>query len=109
MRIGSGEGFWGPIVWALLALGVLALGIAVWLQGRRTYKKGTEQEDPFLSGEKLPEGGGGVAATHLYWGFAEALRPLLSRLVALHTGFVGDYVGWLLVVLVIAVLVVMLS
>jgi|Deesub1362B_J571_1020462.scaffolds.fasta_scaffold00111_55 hypothetical protein len=109
MRIGSGEGFWGPIVWVILALGILAMGFAVWLQGRRTYKRGTEQEEPFLSGEKLSKGGGAVAGIHLYWGFAEALRPLLSRLVAFHSGFVGDYVGWLLVVLVVSLLVVMLS
>lgn len=108
MRIGSGEGFWSPIVWVILALGICAIAFAVWLQGRRTYKRGTEQEEPFLSGEKAPEGAG-VGGTHLYWGFAEALRPLFSRLSAFHSGFVGDYVGWLLVVLVISILVVMLG
>lgn len=108
MRIGSGEGFWSPIVWVILALGVLAIGFAIWLQGRRTYKRGSEQEEPFLSGERLPEGGG-VGGAHLYWGFTEALRPALSRLADFHTGFVGDYVGWLLVLLVISILVVMLG
>lgn len=109
MRIGSGEGFWGPIVWAILALGVAAIAFAVWFQGRRTYKRGPEQEEPFLSGEKLPPGAPGIGGTHLYWGFTEALKPFLSRLASFHTGFVGDYVGWLIVILVVAIMVVILG
>ncbi|HDI11659.1 MAG TPA: hydrogenase [Candidatus Acetothermia bacterium] len=106
--IGSGEGFWNPIVWTLLALGVLGLAYALWLQGRRTYKRGTEQEEPFLSGERLPEEGSHIRGEHLYWGFVAGLRPLIETLRAFHTGFIGDYIGWLVVVLGVAILVVML-
>lgn len=107
MRLVSGEGFWSPIVWLLLALGVAAIGIALWLQARREYKRGTEQEEPFLSGEPAPEEVH-LPSHHLYWGFVEGLRPLVEGLRRFHTGFVGDYVGWLVAVLAVVLLVVVL-
>lgn len=108
MRLLTGEGFWSPLVWLALAAGVGVLAWLLWRLGRRTYKAGTEQDVPFLSGEELPEGGH-VGATHLYWGLRQGLRPLLETLEAFHSGFIGDYVTWMVVLLAVAILVVILT
>ncbi|MGC9529343.1 MAG: hydrogenase [Candidatus Bipolaricaulaceae bacterium] len=108
MRLLTGEGFWSPLVWLALAVGVAALGAIFWSRGRRDYKAGTEQDVPFLSGERVPEGAH-VGGRHLYWGFVEGLRPLLDRLDAFHSGFLGDYVAWFVALLAVAFLVVTLG
>lgn len=105
MGISTGEGTWSPLIWVLAALACLILAWAIWMRGRRTYKRGTDQELPFLSGERMerPQ----VGAYHLYWGFVEALRPYLQVLRAWHSGFLGDYVGWFLVMLAVVFLIVL--
>jgi len=108
MRLVTGQGFWSPLVWLALAAGVALLAWAFWFRGRRTYKAGTDQDMPFLSGEQVPEGAH-VGGQHLYWGFVEGLRPFVDRVQAFHTGFLGDYMTWLVVLLAVALLVVMLT
>lgn len=102
IRIVTGQGYWSALIWVAAALGVLVLAGALWSRGHREYKRGTEQELPFLSGERAenPQ----VGALHLYWGLTEALRPLLERLRNWHSGVVSDYVGWLVVILGVALL-----
>lgn len=102
IRIVTGQGYWSALVWVAAALGVLVLAGALWSRGHREYKRGTEQELPFLSGERAenPQ----VGALHLYWGLTEALRPLLERLRNWHSGVISDYVGWFVVILGVALL-----
>lgn len=102
IRIGTGQGYWTPLIFVAALLGVFLLAALVWAQGRREYKRGTEQELPFLSGER--EENPHVGALHLYWGLAEALRPLLERLKAWHSGNINEYAGWFLVILAVVVL-----
>ncbi len=108
MRLVTGQGYWSPLVWLALAAGVALLAWAFWSRGQRTYKAGTEQDLPFLSGERAPEGAH-VGAPHLYWGFAQGLRPVLEALRTFHSGFLGDYVTWMVVLLAVALLVVTLT
>ncbi len=97
IRIVTGQGYWSALIWVAAALGVLVLAFGVWGRGRREYKRGTEQELPFVSGERMENPH--VGALHLYWGLTEALRPLLERLRNWHSGVVNDYAGWFVVIL----------
>ncbi len=105
IRIFTGQGFWTPLIWLAAALGTFGLAGVLWWRGRREYKRGTEQELPFLSGERAenPQ----VGALHLYWGLGEALRPLLERLGNWHSGVLNDYVGWFIVVFGVVLLLVL--
>lgn len=102
VRVLTGQGYWSPLVWVAAALGALLLALLLWVRGRREYKRGTEQELPFVSGERVENPR--VSATHLYWGLTEALRPVLERLGNWHSGVVNDYVGWFVVILGVALL-----
>lgn len=105
MTLFTGEGFWNPLLWLAAAAGVTSLSLLLWSRGRRDYRRGTQAELPFLSGEKMD--GARVGGGHLYWGFVEGLRPYVERMRALHTGFVGDYVAWLVVMLAVVFLIVL--
>ena len=102
LTIFTGQGYWSPLVWVAGALGTLILALFVWSRGRREYKRNTQQELPFLSGERVDNPR--VEASHLYWGLAEALKPLLGRLKAWHSGVLNDYVGWFIVILAVVLL-----
>ena len=105
VEILTGQGFWHALIWLAAALGVLLLSLALWSMGRREFRRGTEAELPFVSGERVEDPK--VGAPHLYWGFAEALRPFLERLRNLHSGLIGDYVGWFAVILAVTLLLLM--
>lgn len=107
MTLLTGQGFWNPLLWLAAAAGVAVLALLVWSRGRKGYNRGTEQVLPFLSGEKVE--GTHVGGGHLYWGFVEGLRPYVERLRAFHTGFIGDYVAWLIVMLAVVFLIVLLE
>ncbi|HEU68299.1 MAG TPA: hydrogenase [Candidatus Acetothermia bacterium] len=107
MTLLTGHGFWSPLPWLAAAAGVVLLSFLVWSRGRKGYHRDTEQVLPFLSGERRD--GARVGGQHLYWGFVEGLRPYMERLRAFHTGFIGDYVAWLIVMLAIAFLIALLG
>jgi len=107
MRLLTGEGHWNPLVWLAAAVGVGALAALLWARRRRDSQRGTKQDLPFLSGEKMD--GAHVRGQRRYWGFVERLRPCVERLRALHTGFVGDYVAWLVLLLGAVFLIVLLG
>lgn len=106
MTLLTPEGYWSPLVWLASAFGVLLFAALFWFRGRRDYKRGTEQDLPFLSGEKME--GAHVGGQHLYWGFVEGLKPYVERLRLFHSGFLGDYVAWLVVMLAMVFLIVLI-
>lgn len=93
----TGSGFWSALIWVATALGSFLI---IWLfsrAGETGYKRGTDQTDPFLSGNP-PSPGQRVSASHIYWGFVEALKGYYQPLVRAHSGVVNDYLAWAVLV-----------
>ncbi|WP_174719421.1 hydrogenase [Methanoculleus taiwanensis] len=92
----TGFGFWNPLIWLAVLVVALVIAYIIWVYGESSYKPGTEQTKPYLSGNREPAAkrdvhlGGG----HLYWGFTEALSGYYDRIVPLHTGVLTDYLLW---------------
>ena len=101
--ISSGFGAWNPIAWALLFIGVVAIGFVLRSLGNKGYKRGTGQTKVFLSGNEEPEDSGAlhVRGRHLYWGMVEGLAGYYRRVKALHTGILSDYAAWFIGVLAV--------
>ncbi|WP_301665057.1 hydrogenase [Methanoculleus frigidifontis] len=103
----TGFGFWNPIIWLAVLAVALVIAYLIWLTGESSYKPGTEQTKPYLSGNPEPAkqdvhvGGG-----HLYWGFTEAMRGYYDRIVPLHTGVLTDYLLWFFGIAAILILIV---
>jgi len=94
------SGFWNPLVWILIIIVALVITYLIRSFGKTAYKKGTEQTKPFLSGN--PEGDkekSHVKASNLYWGFMESMKMIYNILTKIHTGNVGDYVMWFVVIM----------
>jgi hypothetical protein len=113
MNIGlleTGSGSWNAIIWIVM---VVVIGIVVlWVrsQGEEKYKKDTNQTKPFLSGNpEVSKEDSHVSASHIYWGFTEALKKYYKPLVTLHTGDLNDYSGWIVLVMAIILIIVGVS
>ncbi len=106
----TGSGYWNAIVWVIM---VLVTGIAVlWIrnQGEDKYKKGTNQTKPFISGNpEVSKEDSHVGASHIYWGFTEALKKYYRPLIESHTGNINDYSGWIVLVMAIIFIIVGVS
>jgi len=94
--INTGFGAWNPIAWTLLFLGVLIIGFFLRSLGRKDYKRGTDQTQPFLSGNPAPESPEAlhVSGRNLYWGMIHGLAGYYERARKAHTGILSDYVAW---------------
>jgi hypothetical protein len=105
-----GYAVWAPIVW-IIALVVIGIMVLIWRnRGQKGYKRGTAQEDIFLSGAKVPsEEERHVKAENIYWGFFESLKGLYRALMKPHTGIVNDYLLWLVGILAIIILILVLA
>jgi len=97
MILETGSGYWSPLVWLALALASGLLIRLFYRAGEAGYKRGTVQTDPFLSGNP-PAPGQRVTASHIYWGFIEALKGYYRPLVQAHSGVFNDYLGWAVLV-----------
>ncbi|MBO5492187.1 MAG: hydrogenase [Pyramidobacter sp.] len=104
----SGAGFWDAGVWLLMFVFVGGYAFGIRRMGRSDYKKGTDQDEVYYSGNVMPDVDVfTVPASSSYWGFREALKGYYSRLSAMHTGIATEYVGWfVLTAAVILVLVI---
>ncbi len=113
MNIGlleTGSGYWNALIWIIVTV---VVGIAVlWLRskGEEKYKKNTNQTKPFLSGNpEVSKEDSHVGASHIYWGFTEALKKYYEPLVKLHTGDINDYSGWIILMMAIIFIIVGVS
>ena len=106
----TGSGFWSAIIWILLVLVIGGIVIYLRNKGEDSYKKNTEQDKPFISGnpEESKESSH-LSASHIYWGFTEALKGYYDHLVKMHTGHINDYSGWIIVLTVIILIVIGVS
>ena len=104
----SGFGVWYPVLWVIAFIIGLVIAWLLWRSGVSSYKKGTEQGRPYLSGNaEPPKGDVHIRAGNLYWGFTEGLKEYYQRIVPLHTGIATDYLLWIFWVTGILLIIVM--
>jgi len=95
----TGYGIWAPVAWLAAFVVAVIVVYLLWKTGESSYKKGTELERPYLSGNAEPEKGAvHIRASNLYWGFLQALKGYYDVLVPIHTGVLTDYMIWFVAV-----------
>jgi uncharacterized protein YpmB len=103
----TGSGFWSAIIWVIV---VLIIGVIIYCirnKGEESYKKDTQQDKPFISGNpELNKESSHISASHIYWGFTEALKNYYTPLVKAHTGNINDYSGWIVILMVIILIII---
>ncbi|MHC2995120.1 MAG: hydrogenase [Candidatus Atribacteria bacterium] len=103
----TGSGFWSAIIWVIVVLVIGGIVYYIRNKGEESYKKNTEQDKPFISGNpELSKEGSHISANHIYWGFTEALKNYYTPLVKTHTGNINDYAGWIVILMVIILIIV---
>ena len=113
MHIGlleTGSGHWNAILWVIFTV-IIGLGV-LWIRnkGEDRYKKDTDQTKPFLSGNpEVSKEDSHVGASHIYWGFTEALKKYYEPLVKIHSGNINDYSGWIVLMMAINFIVIEVS
>jgi hypothetical protein len=106
----TGSGFWNAILWVIVVLVIGGIVIFIRNKGEESYKKDTEQDNPFISGNpELTKEDSHIRASHIYWGFTEALKDYYNPLIKIHTGNINDYSGWIIVITVIILIMVGVS
>jgi len=100
--LSSGFGVWDPRVWLFAFIIAVVIAYLIWKMGTSSFKKGTEQGRPYLSGNPEPaKGDVHIRAGNLYWGFTEGIRGYYDRIIPIHTGNLNDYIHWYLAVMVV--------
>ena len=95
----TGYGVWAPVAWLIAFLVATSVVYLIWKRGESSYKKGSEQGRPYLSGNAEPEKGAvHIRASNLYWGFLQALKGYYDAVVPIHTGDLTDYMVWFVAV-----------
>jgi hypothetical protein len=103
----TGYGMWAPVVWLVAFVAAVVIVYLLWKTGESSYKKGTELERPYLSGNVEPEKGAvHIRASNLYWGFLQALKGYYDVLVPIHTGVLTDYMIWFVAVTALVLVIV---
>lgn len=100
--ISTGFGFWSPLVLVGVFFVVFVVCALFCFLFRRDQARGA-QSKPFLAGHEFKEKKV-MPASSLYWGFTEALKPFYGLVQPIHTGLVGDYVSWFVVVAAVLLL-----
>jgi hypothetical protein len=95
----TGYGIWTPFAWMVAFIAALIIVYLIWKTGESSYRKGTELERPYLSGNVEPDKGAvHIRASNLYWGFLQALKGYYDVIVPVHTGVLTDYMIWFVAV-----------
>ncbi|MEM4257710.1 MAG: hydrogenase [Candidatus Thermoplasmatota archaeon] len=101
-KFSTGSGFWHPILWILAFVFIFLLIYVLRMFGRKDYKKNTDQEQPFLSGNiEYSSDQTHVTASNLYWGFIHSMRSVYTVVTKIHTGDARDYVIWFTIILAV--------
>ena len=98
-QLDTGFGHWNVFVWLFFFVIISAFALWVRSLGRMDYKRNTEQDEIFWSGNEVPEDGAdfSVPASSSYWGFRVAMEPLYNLLNRFHNGNASDYAGYFIV------------
>jgi Trk-type K+ transport system membrane component len=103
----TGSGFWSAIIWVIVALVIGGIVYFIRNKGEESYKKNTEQDKPFISGNpELSKEDSHISASHIFWGFTEALKAYYTPLVKTHTGNINDYASWVVILMVIILIII---
>jgi hypothetical protein len=103
----TGYGIWSPLAWLAVFLGAAIIVYLIWRAGESSYKQGTEQARPYLSGNAEPDKGAvHVRASNLYWGYLQALKAYYDAIVPVHTGVLTDYMIWFVAVTAVLLLII---
>lgn len=103
----TGYGIWAPVAWLVAFVAAVIVVYLLWKTGESSYKKGTELERPYLSGNVEPDKGAvHIRASNLYWGFLQALKGYYDVLVPVHTGILTDYMIWFVAVTALVLVIV---
>ena len=103
----TGYGVWNPLAWLAAFLGAAIIVYLIWRTGESSYKQGTEQGRPYLSGNAEPDKGAvHIRASNLYWGYLQALKPYYDAIVPVHTGVLTDYMIWFVAVTALLLLII---
>ena len=98
-QLETGFGYWNVFAWLILFL--LVSGFVLWVRslGRSDYKRNTDQDEIYWSGNEVPADGANISvpASASYWGFRIAMEPLYSLLNRFHSGNASDYAGYFVV------------
>ena len=103
----TGYGVWDPVAWLIAFVVATIVVYLLWKTGESSYKRGTEQGRPYLSGNAEPEKGAvHIRASNLYWGYLQALKGYYDTIVPMHTGILTDYVVWFVAVTAVLLVIV---
>jgi len=96
----TGSGFWNPLVWGFALLIVFLVIYILRGAGKTSYKKGTEQTKPFLSGNpETSKESMHVKGENVYWGFVKSMKFIYDRFEKMHNGNVSDYILWFVIIM----------
>lgn len=96
----TAHGAWSPWAWVVVAVVAFAVAWAVRKAGRKDAPGGKEAGTPFVSANPVDDlEAARVGASHLYWGFTEALKGYYAKMRAFHSGVLTDYILWFAVCL----------
>jgi hypothetical protein len=98
-QLDTGFGHWNVFVWLFFFVVISAFTLWVRSLGRMDYKRNTDQDEIYWSGNPVPEDGAefSVPASSSYWGFRVAMEPLYTLLNRFHSGNASDYAGYFVV------------
>lgn len=100
--LGTGSGFWSPLVWGVAIVIALIIVYALRSFGRKDYKEKTGQTQAFLSGNpEYEKEQMHVKASNMYWGFMEPMKFVYTILNKMHNGNISDYVLWFVIIMAI--------
>lgn len=96
----TGNGFWNPLVLVVILLIAFLIIYILRGFGNKNYKKGTDQTQVFLSGNKEYEKDQmHVKGSNMYWGFTVSLKWFYDVLKKMHNGNINDYVLWFVIIM----------
>jgi hypothetical protein len=103
----TGYGVWNPLAWLIAFIAAAIVVYLLWKRGESSYRKGTELDRPYLSGNVEPDKGAvHIRASNLYWGYFQALKGYYDTIVPMHTGILTDYMVWFVAVTAVLLVIV---
>ena len=95
----TGFGYWNVFLWLVMSALVLVFTLWVRSLGRTDYKRYTDQDEIYWSGNEVPHDGAeiSVPASASYWGFRTAMEPFYVFMNRFHSGRASDYAGYFVV------------